>query len=313
MQSWLRVMFSSRVRGWHFIVSLVAIAAGGVLLAIFWNRATPLDATAMTAYLPKREAAVLYLDVRAVRDSGVLDKIVGSVQGEEAEYTQFLKGTGFDYKRDLDRVLLSSAESLHQMLLQGRFKWDKLEEYAKQNGGSCANQYCSLPGSSPGRVVSFHKLGANLMALSSGFSDRQVREIVPRKAEPLPFAVPDKPVWVYLPASAIRNTAGMPSGTRLFAKALENAEYAVATLGPEGQNFDLAMNIACRSQEDAATLRAQLEGITGMLNKFINREKQTPNAADFSGILTAGTFQREQATVVAHWPIQQAFFNKLAN
>ena len=55
----------------------------------------------------------------AIRNSGLLEKLFGSTVGEEAEYKTFLQRTGFDYKRDLDTVLMSSASGVHYLLLKG--------------------------------------------------------------------------------------------------------------------------------------------------------------------------------------------------
>ena len=101
----------------------------------------------MAAYMPEREAAVLYIDVAAVRSSGILDKLVGSTVAEEPEYKTFVQQTGFDYKRDLDRLMANSASAdggtTHYFLLEGRFDWDKLKSYAKGQGGSCDGDFAA--------------------------------------------------------------------------------------------------------------------------------------------------------------------------
>ena len=37
------------------------------------------------------------------------------------------------------------------------------------------------------------------------------------------------------------------------------------------------------------------------------RERQTPNPADFSGVLTSGAFSSQGRRVVGHWPIERSF------
>ena len=61
----------------------------------------------MASYMPQRDAAVLYVDIAALRSTGILEKLVGSTVGEEAEYKAFVQQSGFDYKRDLDRVMVN--------------------------------------------------------------------------------------------------------------------------------------------------------------------------------------------------------------
>lgn len=265
----------------------------------------------MASYFPAREAVVLYIDVAAIRASGVLEKLVGSTLAEEQEYKTFVQGTGFDYKRDLDAVMLNSANGVHYFVLQGRFDWDKLQAYARGQGGACDGTYCNLKGSTPDRVISYRKLGSNVMALASARDDKGALAVDRRTPEKMPFDVPEAPVWAHVPAEAIRALPQYPAGTRLFAKAIESAERAVFTLGPAQENFELAVNVSCRNQEDAAILKAQLEGITNLLQKLITREKQTPNTADLSGVLSAGAFERNGASVRGRWPITKAFLESL--
>ena len=298
---------------WRLIVALVALAVLAVGIGLYVQRTSKLDAAGMSSYFPDRDAVVLYVDVAAMRASGVLEKLVGSTVAEEEEYRAFVKGTGFDYKSDLDKVMLNSTSGVHYFVLQGRFDWEKLREYARGQGGSCDGVYCSLKGSTPDRVISWRKLGHNVLALASARDDKGAMAIDRRTSEKTPFQIPESPVWLHVPTHAIRSLSQYPSGTRLFAKAIESAERAVFTLGPAKESFELVVNLSCRNQEDAAVLKAQLEGLTGLLQKFITREKQSPNAADLSGVLTSGAFERDGVNVRGRWPISKAFIESLGH
>jgi hypothetical protein len=301
-----------RFRGWHLIAALAAISAIGVFIAIRSTGGGPDDAAGLASYLPKREAAIAFVNVSAIRSSGLLDKLVGSTVGEEAEYKTFVQRTGFNYKTDLDRVLMSSASGVHYFLLKGRFDWNKLRSYAMQEGGKCDGDYCSVAGSTPGRVISFHRAKSDLMALASAGTDSAARDIVKHSPEKLSFDVPDKPVWLHAPASMMRDQRETPAGTRLFLKALEQAESLMMTIGPAGDAFEVAINVICRAEQDAAVLRAQLEQITTLLQKFLTRENQRANAADLSGVLASGSFQRDGRHVLGRWPLQKEFIQSLS-
>ncbi len=300
-----------KIKGWHLLAALAAIAIVGVVIAIRGTGDRQLHPAAMAAYLPKREAALAYIDVAAVRNSGLLEKLLGSTVGEEPEYKAFLQRTGFDYKRDLDQVILSSASGIHYFLLKGRFDWEKLKNYAAQEGGKCDGEYCFVSGSTPGRVISFYAVEPHLMALASGATEKAARDISRRTAEKLPFDVPDKPVWLHAPSALLRSQQQGPPGTRLFMKALESAEQVTMTIGPSADAFEVAMDVSCRTEQDAAVLKAQLEGITALLGKLIAREKQTPSESDLSGVLTSGVFQRDSRHVLGRWPIRKAFLDSL--
>ena len=47
------------------------------------------------------------------------------------------------------------------------------------------------------------------------------------------------------------------------------------------------------------------------LRDLIEKEHQTPNPADLSGLLTAGTFHNEGRKVLGAWPISQALVDNL--
>jgi hypothetical protein len=304
-------VWQNRVRGWQLIAGLVVIALVGVGVALYLTRNSRVDGPSLTSWFPARDATVVYLDVAAMRSSGILEKLVGSTMGEESEYRAFVQGTGFDYKRDLDQVMLNSANGVHYFVLQGRFDLTKLKNYAKSQGGACDGDYCHMKGSTPDRIISFRPLRGNLLALASSRDENGARAIDQRTPEKPAFEIPDTPVWAHVPADAVRDLPQYPAGTRLFAKALESAERAVFTLAPTKNELELAVNVTCQSEEAAAVLKAQLQGITELLQKLITRESQKPSAADLSGMLTSGSFERKDRHVLGRWPVSRALIDSL--
>ena len=83
------------------------------------------------------------------------------------------------------------------------------------------------------------------------------------------------------------------------------------SLGPEGDRYEINLDVTCKTPEEAVLVKNQLEGITAFLQKLIAREKQTPNRNDLSGILTSGSFERQAEHVIARWPIEKAFLDSL--
>jgi hypothetical protein len=299
------------VRGRLLIAALVVVAAIGVAVGLYLTQFTKTDALALTAYFPAREATTFYIDVNAMRASGILEKLVGTTVGEEQEYRDFVQGTGFDYKRDLNQVIVNSAGGVHYFVLEGKFDWDRLKGYATKQGGKCDGDACHVKGSTPDRIVSFRKLRKNLMALASAKDESAANAIDKRTPEKQPYDIPSAPVWAHVPVGMVRSMPNYPAGTRLFAKALESADRAVFTLTPASDGFNLSADVECRTQEDAAILKAQLEGITSLLQKFLRLEKQTPNAGDLSGMLSSGSFERAGTHVKARWPVTKAFLDAI--
>lgn len=302
-----------KYRGWILVAGLLAIAIIGVFVGLRLTNGPKLDETGLASYMPERDAAILYVDVSALRDSGILEKLVGSTVAEEAEYKTFVQQTGFDYKRDLNRAMANSAEGTHYFLLDGRFDWEKLKSYAKSQGGACDGDFCSVKGTTPGRIVSFYPVTKNLMALASSLNDKAAREISRRTPTKPAFDPPTKPLWLHVPASVLHRQTDLPAGTRLFTRALEPAERVLFSLGPQGSNFELTMDVKCRTTEDAVVMKNQFEQLTKILQTFIAREKQKPSMADLSGILTSGSFQRQSEHVIGLWSIDKSFVDSLTS
>jgi hypothetical protein len=200
---------------------------------------------------------------------------------------------------------------VHYFVLKGRFDWNKLKSYAGDQGGRCEGNYCSVAGSTPGRVMSFYPLTSTHLALASAGTDKAARDITRGASQKLPFDVPNKPVWLHAPASLLRDQQQAPSGTRLFMRALQQADQLLMTIGPSGDAFEVAMDVTCKSEQEAALLKGQLESLTSLLQKLINREKQQPSTADLSGVLTSGVFERDSRHVLGRWSIQKAFLETL--
>jgi hypothetical protein len=289
---------------------LIAISIAGVVIA---TRVTgpKLDRSGMAAFMPQRDAAVLYMDIAALRSSGILDKLAGSTVAEEPEYKAFVQQSGFDYKRDLDRVMVNSAGDAHYFLAEGRFDWDKLKAYAKSQGGSCEADFCTVKGSAPNRIISFYPVAKNFLAIASSPNPNAARDITARTPGKLPYEAPDRPLWLYVPSSVLQRQTALPAGTRLFTRALESSQQVMFSLGPQAGKFELTMDVTCRTPEDAVVLKNQLEGITKLLQSLIAREKQTPSTRDLSGVLTSGAFERTSEHVIGRWTIDKSFIDSL--
>lgn len=282
--------------------------------AAFWfwrSRRTP-GVAELIEHLPPTEAVVAHIDVAALRRAGLLDRIAGSRAVEESDYRAFVAQSGFDYRDHLDGVLAAFHDGQVHLLLTGRFDHKALETYAARQGGSCERGYCRMPASTPGRVISFFGLRDRVLAVASGpdpWGAAAMQNAVKTRPAIRWMA---KPVWVFVPGKAFRSADSLPAGTRLFAKALEDAEDALFWIGPEGTKFEVQIDATCKTEEGAVILRAQLDKVTDVLRKMIQRTGGQPNPADLSGVLTQGTFRREGRRVVGRWPVERAFLESLA-
>jgi hypothetical protein len=289
----------------------VLILAGFAAIAVRDQWFSDLRGVELLPYLPTEDAVIAGLDVARLRQGGIIDLLAGSKASEEPDYQQFVARTGFDYRTDLDSALLAFRGGVNYMLLRGRFNWNKLQDYAKLQGGSCRLGRCELPGSRPNRKISFFRLRGKVLALAvspDGAADQEMS-----RKHPLPpeFAPPEEPVWAWISSHSLRE-GFLPTGLRAFASAIEGAERITLGMDAAGDRFELRLNVLCKTAQDATVAVAQLDTTTAMLNKLIAREKQTPNPSDLSGVLTAGKFRRDDRWVRGAWPVERVFLERLA-
>jgi hypothetical protein len=124
-----------RVRAWLLIVLIATICAGAVW-GVAWYRSRDLNTAALLKRLPSSGALVVYIDFAALRRAGILDRIEASKLTEDAEYSDFVRKTDFDYKQDLDTAIAAFAPTGKFLLLRGQFDWKSLRSYVASEHGT---------------------------------------------------------------------------------------------------------------------------------------------------------------------------------
>jgi hypothetical protein len=287
------------------VVIVVAAAVTVVLLKTS-------DSIPVLSRLPSENAAVLSVDFAALRTGGVFDLLSGPVVEVEPEYKTFVEKTAFDYRRDLDHAYIAFPTDGVYFLAQGRFDWKRLEAYAREQGGGCSSGgLCRMPGSLPTRKISFFMLRSNLLALAVSPDESAAAKMNDRARNPRLIAAPKQPLWLSLPGSALKKSDAFPTGTQLFAKAMQDADSATFSIAPQGRALEAQLEVVCRSASEAGVLAAQFQKMTSVLREILAQERQKPNPADLSGVLTAGVFQQLDTRVVGRWPIERAFLDNL--
>lgn len=264
----------------------------------------------MLACLPPGEGPTVYVDAELLRRTGALEQLAGKPGGEEADYRQFVEASGFDYRRDLDAVLVQWRRGTALFVLKGRFDQERLENYVRTNGGLCARSYCSLAGSVPDRRISFQPLGRRLMALSAGMDPMGAAAIREHASQPA-FVPPSGPVWISLPGSSFHTDPDMPPGLNVLFEALRGAQRAVLTLDVRPAGFELVLNAPCDSIDKAKAIAERLTSATGSLKDLIVRSGRAPEPSSPAAVLSAGTFRAEQAVVRGNWRLNRAFIEGL--
>jgi hypothetical protein len=295
----------------QLVVLLVvcALAAAGFYWFRLRGSARPSD---LIAYLPTADASVVYIDVDALRRSGILGMVAGSNTAEDPEYRQFAGETKFDYRQDLDAVAAALKDGRTYFALRGRFHWNNLREYAERHAGSCHNDFCVLAGSQPNRRISFYLLKRDVMAMAIGPDDFGAYQVTNESGK-LALAAPKEPVWALIPAGALQSLNALPAAAKAYVPALQGAEQIVFSIGanPDRQ-LQLGVNVTCKDAPAATALVTQFQGTTKALRELLARQRQRPDPADLSGVLVAGSFRRDERQVYGAWPIPKAFVDAIA-
>ncbi len=294
-----------------------AIAAVlGVLLGIwgYWFYSRPYDAVRLVQCLPQDRSLHVYMNVGLLRSAGILELLAGSQGTEEADYKKFVEQTGFDYRTDLDAVAAGFRDGDEYFAVQGRFKWDRLADYAQSHQGKCQDGTCRMPASQAGKTISFALLRRDVLALAVARDPQASRVIFPGFWKDPP-KIPTVAIWVSAPPYVFADAKTLPSGLGPFRTQLARARGTVFTLGPsqDQKAFELRMMVDCTATDDATKMAAQFSSVTELLKRMLDRDKLKPTAGDLSGVLIAGRFEAQKDQVTGTWPIERKFIESLVS
>lgn len=253
----------------------------------------------LISLLPTQAPYVVYADLDALRKSEFLARLVAiaPTQQEDPEYTEFVRETGFDYTRDLDRVAIAifpgSPNAKVVALAEGRFDQQKITAYALRTGKTVQREGRTtyiVPASTTGEEVTVNFLAPNRIELiseavgtppdppaASPKSDPEMQERVSRVAGSAIFAV--------------ARTDAAPKGVTLGTVRLDDIESALKgvqwiTLAgvPEGQNLRVVLEGECDSITGALNLDLTLGGFRiigrAAMAAPSTRKQFTPKGAD---------------------------------
>lgn len=270
----------------------------------------PATATDLIGLFPDGEAPTLYVDVAALRATGLLEMLAGKAGVEEPEYRKFVEASGFDYRRDLDAVAMRVRSTDTLLVLKGRFDAARLAAYAKANGGRCTPDVCTIQGSAPERQISWIPMKRQMLALAVAQDPLAVALINPAPRS-VSRPLPESPVWLEVPGSQLHGGPGLPPGLSALLSSLDGADRAVLTAGVDGVGFALEMKATCPEPAKAKEIAGRLMQMTDMFRKLLARENQKPNPADLSGLLAGGEFAADGLTVRGKWPLSKILLTSM--
>jgi len=167
-----------RKRIWIALIAVVAVLAAASFVAYQkWGALHGSSRADLLAAMPSDATAVFFADLSELRRAQFFATLLAWAPKPQADadYSQFLHDTGFDYERDLDRLAIAvekrGADSLLFSVADGRFDRKKITAYALKSG-TCSTlkgrEICSVPASDPSRKISFSFWRDNRLAFTNG-------------------------------------------------------------------------------------------------------------------------------------------------
>jgi hypothetical protein len=291
------------------VVAGVAMAGLGYELRARSARADSLPELLDMA--PADSTFIAYADVAALRQDPLVERAAALAQPatEDRDYAEFVRATGFNYQRDLDRVVFASRPSANaggtMAVAEGRFDQKKIQEYALRSGkveDHNGRAVYSVPSATPGRSISFVFLSANRIAVSDGGNLSAAQAGLSHT--PLDPAMHDRLSRVA--AAPLFFAAKMPAPGATGANAASGALSLVESVRwldfaarPDGGDVILSAEGECGSPEEAQKVAATLELLRGVLRSAIADPKAAIRMSPASASATERILKAASVTTTA--------------
>jgi len=315
----MRRGYRSNVRRSLLLGSVFGLAALALAVVLgWWVWRGRQDAASLFRRLPGENVLLLYLNVEQLRRTPALIPVLGNAVDPDPDYAAFVRQTGFDYQRDLDRAAVCYLPDRVYILARGRFDGARLRSYALDQGGACADsgleRPCRMPASQPGRQVSFLLLEPSLLALATApepDAARQLEAAPAVSAEPLAQAAStlnagNPLLWATAtPASldrALRQTSAVPN-LNLLAAALAGAQRAYLFVNDRSPRLEIALQAVCASDAQAAEIRRLLQGLNDLVGGLMRGARRGKTPDPWARVLASAAINQQKDTVRAVWAL----------
>ncbi len=268
-----------------FYTMALAVASLSLWYGASAYRASAADALpALIEQAPAGATMIAYADLAALRESPWTKRLESFAQPAQvdSDYTAFVDATGFDYQRDLDRVVIANSGAASDKVVvfaEGRFDRKKIEQYAlrtgklqQENGRAVYVVPSATQGSSTAKGpaaqskdVRFTFLAADRIALSSGGElsglasagaspslDSAMRERLSRVA--------GAPIFATIKTAPFAAAAGTTGDVKTgVAAQMQSLRWVSLAMQPDGNSALLSLEGECDRPEDAQKVAGTLE------------------------------------------------------
>lgn len=229
--------------------------------------------------LPAGASAIVFVDVAALRSSSFANELsrLAPNSTQDPAYTEFVRDTGFDYSRDLDRAAVAlwpqTSSTSVLALAQGRFDQHKIERYALREGRrvkSRGHDIYEIHAQGSPRLIRFTFLTADEIALADGPALSQVLGPPnPHRLDSQMSAriarVSDAPIYAVVRTQDLPKDLNLDVSHSAQLGRLLRSIHAISASGrPSSDDLKLFASAECDSTLDAIQFSTALQGLLWM-------------------------------------------------
>ncbi len=270
------------------IILILVVAAAVRSSMLYYARRGPNAAQTGTipeliSLIPADSPYLFYADLATLRASPFLARLVALAPAPTAdpEYAGFVRATGFDYARDLDRVALAarpgSQSNLNVALAEGHFNHERISSYALRSGNMerhGGTEVYVFPPSATARAMAFAFLGVNRIVIAEGPEAAAVVRALASLSAPSGFGpamreritrVADAAIFAVGQVGRVPenfSVGGMRSDQ--FTNLVRSLRWFTLAARPEGDRLRTLAEGECDTAENARQLAGTLDALRAL-------------------------------------------------
>lgn len=292
---------------WALALVLAILCAGAIGGVWYIRSVAQPSAASMQEHLPVDSYAVIGIDFAALRKANVLNSVLPEASSpEEQDYRNFVSLTGFDYRSDLDYVLIGLKEKNQYIMANGRFDWAAIMKYAELHDGVCTFGFCRMKSSTKDRHISYFAQRNNVIAIGVGGNEWVANDLEREYQWTTEDTAPEGiPVWILFRPQIFQNPELLPAVFHPWVELLNGASRASFTVVSVPHGFNLRMKLECTGNGTALRVQERLEKATSALNGKMVEDDQPIDGKSIPAVLASGKFEVTNSNVSGTWFISR--------